>query len=57
MARAASSIDDGERLPRPHRDHDAMLESFLRHWNRIPKAVRIDAAELIATSDGDEIEP
>lgn len=43
--------------PKRQRDHDAMLESLLRHWNRVPRAVRIDAAELIAASHGDEIEP
>lgn len=33
------------------------LESFLRHWNRLPRPIRIEAAEMIATSNGDLIEP
>jgi hypothetical protein len=42
---------------RGDRDSDGMLESFLRHWNRLPRALRLDAAELIAAAKGEEIEP
>ncbi|OGT55496.1 MAG: hypothetical protein A3E01_09315 [Gammaproteobacteria bacterium RIFCSPHIGHO2_12_FULL_63_22] len=40
-----------------NRGHDAMLESFIRHWNRLPRPARLEAAEMIAQSHGDEIEP
>lgn len=44
--------------PREERQvEESPLESFLRHWNRLPRAVRFEAAEMIATSHGDEIEP
>lgn len=39
------------------RNSDAILESFIRHWNRLPRSVRLEAAEMIAHSHGDEIEP
>ena len=38
-------------------DDDSLLSAFLRHWNRLPRNVRIDAAEMIAESDYEEIEP
>lgn len=43
--------------PRPPVDTDALLTSFLRHWNRLPRSVREDAAELIANCHLEEIEP
>jgi len=36
---------------------ESPLESFLRHWNRLPRPVRFEAAEMIAASHGEEIEP
>ena len=36
---------------------ESPLESFLRHWNRLPRTVRFEAAEMIAASHGEEIEP
>lgn len=42
--------------PKP-RDDDSLLAGFLHHWNRLPKSVRLSAAELIAEADGEEIEP
>jgi len=38
-------------------DEDSMLSSFLGHWNRLPRAVRLEAAEMIAEAGGGEIEP
>lgn len=43
-------------LERQAPDEDGLLESFLRHWNRLPKSVRLEAAEQIAESHGEEIE-
>lgn len=44
--------------PRVDRLNDeSPLDSFLRHWNRLPRSVRMEAAEMIAASHGDEIEP
>ena len=44
--------------PRDERQvEESPLESFLRHWNRLPRAVRFEAAEMIQASHGDEIEP
>jgi len=44
--------------PRDERTHEeSPLESFIRHWNRLPRAIRLEAAEMIAASHGDEIEP
>ncbi|WP_257541066.1 hypothetical protein [Sphingobium sp. CFD-1] len=39
------------------RDDDSLLISFIRHWNCLPRNVRMEAAEMIAASHGDEIEP
>ena len=36
---------------------ESALESFIRHWNRLSRADRLEAAEMIAASHGDEIEP
>lgn len=41
----------------PERTDESPLESFLRHWNRLPRAVRIEAAEMIAEANGELIEP
>lgn len=46
-----------ERVERPAPDDDSLLAGFLHHWNRLPKAVRITAAEMIAEAGGEEIEP
>lgn len=49
-----------EAMMTKHRDHhpgESPLESFLRHWNRLPRPVRIEAAEMIAEANGDLIEP
>ncbi len=54
MAEAAEVADTNRRAPV---DNDALLTSFLRHWNRLPRAVRRDAAEMIAESHLEEIEP
>lgn len=44
--------------PREERQvEESALESFLRHWNRLPRSDRMEAAEMIAASHGDEIEP
>jgi hypothetical protein len=44
--------------PRDERQvEESPLESFIRHWNRLPRAARMEAAEMIAESHGDEIEP
>jgi len=37
-------------------DDSAMLESFIRHWNRLPRAVREEAAELIVEAECEEID-
>ena len=58
MAEAAEqTVAQRDDLRRQAVDHDALLTSFLRHWNRLPRAVREDAAELIAASHMEEIEP
>lgn len=44
-------------LSRLEPDNDDLLSSFLRHWNRLPRSVRTEAAEMIADSQGEEIEP
>jgi hypothetical protein len=49
-------IDRTER-PTPLLGDDELLSSFIRHWNRLPRDVRLDAAEMIAEADGQEIEP
>lgn len=49
-------IDRTER-PTPLLGDDELLSSFIRHWNRLPRDVRLDAAEMIAEADGGEIEP
>ena len=44
----------------PYRQHggsDTILEGFIRHWNRLPRSVREDAAEMIAGAGFGEIEP
>lgn len=38
-------------------DADSALASFIHHWNRLPRQVRLEAAELIADAEGGEIEP
>ena len=44
--------------PRDERQvEESPLESFIRHWNRLPRVARMEAAEMIAESHGDEIEP
>lgn len=43
--------------PRAEPDQDSMLTSLLHHWNRLPRAVRLEAAAMIAESNGEEIEP
>lgn len=58
QVRAAVRVLQGrETEPRPAPDDDSLLGSFLRHWNRLPHHIRIDAAELIAEADGGLIEP
>lgn len=37
-------------------DDAALLERFIQHWNRLPRSVRMEAAELIADSHGGGIE-
>jgi hypothetical protein len=49
-------IDVAQR-PLPSFGDDELLSGFLKHWNRLPRVVRLDAAEMIAESDGEEIEP
>jgi hypothetical protein len=44
-------------LSRLEPTHDDLLSSFLRHWNRLPMCIRLEAAEMIAESHGEEIEP
>jgi len=44
-------------LTRLEPTQDDMLSSFIRHWNRLPFAIRLEAAEMIASSGGEEIEP
>jgi hypothetical protein len=44
-------------LSRLEPDNDDLLSSFIRHWNRLPQSVRAEAAEMIADSHGEEIEP
>jgi len=46
-----------EREGRPATDSYGMLESFIRHWNRLPKAQRLEAADMIRGAKGEEIEP
>lgn len=45
------------RRPADRINDESPLDSFLRHWNRLPRSVRMEAAEMIAASHGDEIEP
>lgn len=54
---AVRELQGGEPAQRPERDHDSLLAGFLHHWNRLPREVRVSAAELIAKADGEEIEP
>lgn len=54
-ARAARDSHEADRSA--VRTDDALLESFIHHWNRLPKHLRLDAAEMIAASKGEEIEP
>lgn len=56
-AREIRQPEPAEPAPRPERDHDSLLAGFLHHWNRLPREVRLSAAELIAGADGEEIEP
>ncbi|RIV79559.1 hypothetical protein [Pelagerythrobacter aerophilus] len=44
-------------LSRLEPNQDDLLSSFIRHWNRLPFATRLEAAEMIAASGGEEIEP
>lgn len=53
---ALQAVGHGD-LPRTPVDNDALLTSFLRHWNRLPRIVREEAAEMIAASNLEEIEP
>ncbi len=53
---ARALIDRAER-PKQLWDNDTLLSGFIAHWNRLPRDVRIDAAEMIAEADGEEIEP
>lgn len=36
---------------------ESPLESFLRHWNRLPDAVRVDALEIITASNAEIVDP
>jgi len=49
-------IDVAQRMI-PTLDDDRLLSGFLTHWNRLPRVVRLDAAEMIAEANGEEIEP
>lgn len=49
-------IDRAER-PMLQLGDDELYSGFIRHWNRLPRHVRLDAAEVIADADGGEIEP
>jgi len=53
---ARALIDRTER-PKQLWDNDTLLSGFIAHWNRLPRDVRLDAAEMIAEADGEEIEP
>jgi hypothetical protein len=58
QVRAAVRVLQGrERDTTPAPDHDSLLASFLHHWNRLPREVRVTAAEMIAGANGEEIEP
>jgi len=54
---AVRTLQGREVTPKPEQDGDSLLAAFLRHWNRLPHDVRIEAAELIAEANGGEIEP
>lgn len=49
-------IDRAER-PMLQLGDDELYSGFIRHWNRLPRHVRLDAAEVIAEANGEEIEP
>jgi hypothetical protein len=49
--------DPAPRQPAPPPDDDSLLSGFLHHWNRLPRRVRLAAAELIAEANGEEIDP
>ena len=49
-------IDKAER-PTLFVGDDELYSGFIKHWNRLPRHVRLDAAEVIADADGGEIEP
>lgn len=53
----AITIRNPEPGTRSDRDGDGLLESIIRHWNRLPRAIRVDFAELVASANGEEIEP
>ena len=53
--RAKAAADDSD-TPFALPDESAMLDSFIRHWNRLPRLVRADAAELIAEAQLEEID-
>lgn len=53
--RAKAAADDSD-APFALPDESAMLDSFVRHWNRLPRVVRQDAAELIAQANCEEID-
>lgn len=55
--RAAVRVTQGREAEPRHTDDDSLLASFLRHWNRLPRDVRLEAADMIAEADGEEIEP
>ncbi|WP_103728997.1 hypothetical protein [Novosphingobium sp. HII-3] len=44
-------------LPRAEPDSDSQLLSLIHLWNRTPRSVREEFAEMVGEADGQEIEP
>lgn len=43
--------------PRAAPDEDSMLTSLIHLWNRMPRSVRIEFADMVEEANGEEIEP
>lgn len=54
---ASKAIRNPEPRPTTPPDHDSLLSSFLHHWNRLPRDVRLVAAEMIEAANGEVIDP